>query len=348
MVQNLQAHIDAARQRPVMFLGSLNHNGVVNLIKLVMDDLPPADIPQLKATFEFFPENRVRVQFENIHLGRLSSLLQPQAAEEGSQQYNLALVALAAYSKHMSILVNYPHASGAFVGGEGKLEISTSDSVALPANSNLLEFTIDPAIFGQLEVSYAFVNIFLKQFAYLYPGIHIVSIEKRGALQQRIFYYPKGVSEQLHETFAALGQTVVSMDLQTEIGENQYQMSIAYPVRVPKNLPPIRSYANSETTFEGGSLQTGVMKGFRMAIKEIAGRQPGKLKAGRKRIEPFIQAIAAIRGHNLSYEDAFKTSLDMKEVKKKIRHYVFMETLTWYDAHPEELKTLIEWLKTKQ
>lgn len=347
MVQNLQAHIDAARQRPSQFLGSLNHNGVVNIIKFVMDDLPPADIPQLKATFEFFPENRVRAQFENIHLGRLSALLHPQA-DADAQHYNLALVSLAAYSKALKILVNYPQATGAFVGGEGKLEINTSDTVELPANSSLLEFTIDPAIFGQLEVSYAFVNIFLKQFAYLYPGIHITSVEKRGALQQRIFYYPQGVSEQLHETFAALGQSVVSMDLRTEIDENRYQVSIAYPVRVPKNLPPIRTYANSETTFEGGSLQTGVMKGFRMAIKEIAGRQPGKLKAGRKRIEPYIQAIAAIRGHNLSYDDAFKTSLDMKEVKKKIRHYVFMQTLAWYEAHPEELMALVDWLKTKQ
>ncbi|PUZ24387.1 DNA gyrase B [Chitinophaga costaii] len=335
-IPSIELAIQTIRKNPLRYLGSINHNGVVNMVRCLLEDLPEAELSPITVEIVFHPGNRVLITFSYVRLSHLSDLFTPHDGDSEDRPVQAPAILLA-LNTDVKISVHYQNATGVLYGGRGEYSIGT-DPTPLPLHTSTVEFSLDPALFGPLEISYGFFNIFLQQFAYLHPGITIISTDQRTVYQHNVFHYPRGVAEQLDTYIAGYNHPLLRLDLHTEIGRYAYQVSLCFLFTTPpKPKPQLRSFAGSEETPEGGSHLDAVKKGFRMALKEMAGRhkEKKKLNIARKKVAANLSGIVAIQGPALHYAKSSKLELDMPKVKKQLQHYVFMQTVDYLQAHPD-------------
>ncbi|HEY0271667.1 MAG TPA: hypothetical protein VGC22_00725 [Chitinophaga sp.] len=337
--------VKAVRKKPLQFLGSTNHNGVVNMVRYLLEDLPAADLPQLTVDIAFYPGNRVHLTFSNLQHGPLAAIFQANGPS-GNDQAGQAPGILLALNTDVKISVHTANATGVLYGGQGAYALSDS-AAQLPLHTGTVEFTLDPEVFGPLEISYGFFNLFLQQFAYLNPGVTIISTDHRAVYQHNVFHYPRGIAEQVDAYVSGYNAPILRLDLHTRIDGHEYQVSLCFLFNArSKPKPQVRSFAGSEETPGGGSHLDGALKGFRMALKEIAGqdKEKRKIKISRKKVAANLSGIVAIKGPALHFAGSSIMELDMPAVKKQLQHYVFMQTVDYLHNHPDITAQLLQLL----
>ncbi|MBL0079859.1 MAG: hypothetical protein IPP53_12340 [Bacteroidetes bacterium] len=68
----------------------------------------------------------------------------------------------------------------------------------------------------------------------------------------------------------------------------------------------IKTYAGNYETYEGGSLNNGILGGIILAIKTIAEKENIEIKINRKLLKDQLIVIAAVRGEDLIFEGSIK------------------------------------------
>lgn len=328
--------VESVRKRPGMFIGSVGIKGFNELLKQVFETLqeyvPDASVFEMG----FYPGNRVVLELRNHQEEKLSAHI--AAWHKHDSVYTIDWIkALVALSSDTYIMA-------------GDLELSSkpghfTTSVVNPSGNAgvIIDFTIDPEIFKDYQLVYDQVNPFLQQFAYLNPDLKIISKEHKGEdFQRRVFYYPRGIFEQMehHMHTFYFPENAFKLYIEANIGNYDYRVVICDNKWLDNGF--IETFAGNKALIEGGSLEHGVIDGMISAIKLLAEHSGMNIHINRKELKKHIAFMAAVKGKDFVFEGCTRTKLAMPFIKKEVQQKIHDSLLAYHQSEPKKADALLQ------
>lgn len=322
-----------------MYIGEIGMRGFRNMIAYVLDELLGESNKPTRIKICFEKENQVRVEATHINAESLTQLLKSLYKQDIG--YRFAFPILVALSEETAIQVTDTSAVTKLSARKGDFTVTTSIAESQP-QTLILEFKPDFEIFKSLEIDYEIFNGFARKYAFLNPPCHITSIDRRSTDEQKnTYHYPRGVAHQLDYKIGEqlYGNPQVRFDFDTTIGEHHYRISFCW-MDLWLSQTYIASYANNDELIFGGSLVDGVLEGIIAAIKKAAhGRE--KVAINRKNASEKLILLAAVQGNDFVFGGSVKGRLEMPEMKKQVKKYIFGQLNEYFATHPEAFEMLI-------
>lgn len=328
--------VESIRKRPGMFIGSVGVKGFNELLKQVFETLqeyvPAASVFEMG----FYPGNRVVLELRNQRDEKLSAHIASWNKRDAvyAIDWIKALVALSSDTRIVAgdLVLHSKH---------GHFQMS----VAVPSGDArvIIDFTIDPEVFKNYRLVYDQVNPFLQQFAYLNPGLRIISEERLGEdFQRRVFYYPRGIFEQMehHMHTICFPEHAFKFYLETKIGDYEYRVMIC-----DNNWPDngfIKTFAGNIALIEGGSLENGLIDGLISAIKLLAEHANLNIHINRKEVKKHIAFMAVVKGRDFVFEGCTRTKLAMPFIKKDVQQKIHDSLLAYRQSEPTKTGALLQ------
>jgi DNA gyrase/topoisomerase IV subunit B len=328
---------DHIRLRPAMYIGSLDFTGFRRMLEYLFESI--LEDFEGSPTFKiyFYSENKIRINISGLDAVAFHSKLN-KVIKSGDRLFDLGLGVLIALSSDLLILINnFPALS--IVHGE-KENIQIEKKKSKEDNDNILiDFVPDKEIFKDYTINYEYINIFLRQFAFLNRSLKIISIDNTSEeLQRNIFYYPDGIFSELDlamskRSYRSSSSFRIAVD--TQVDDFSYQIIISNGWAWPEKSF-ISTYAGNIETYFGGSLQDGILEALYSAIKEIAKDSNKILSITKKKLLQHLIIIAAVRGKGLVFEGATKSKLGMPKIKKDAKKIVSEILRSYFRDNPDK------------
>jgi DNA gyrase subunit B len=194
-----------------------------------------------------------------------------------------------------------------------------------------------------LEFVYDHFNTFLRQFAFLNPGLKIISIDNTtDELQRNVFNYPTGVLGELDYYIAQqpFGDPLLRIEINAKVGEYSYKVGISYSnVWIDKSF--FKTYAGNVETYLGGSFDEGILEGIISAIRHVARKENADVLISRKLAKEQLTVVAAVQGEDFEYEGSTKAELGMPKLKKDVKRLVHERMIDFFKSNPGAVKDIL-------
>ncbi|TWW00671.1 hypothetical protein [Chitinophaga pinensis] len=342
--------IESIRNRPVMYLGSVNSYGIRRLMKMLITDYleDVTGLSTIEITFN--PDSFVSVVISGAPADEL--LHEVAFLQEITSGKNFKIALLVAISRFLLVRVFVDGAIHSVTSHAGIYEIETHPADGEP-NGIKLDFQLEESIFKHNQVAYIPMNIMLQQLAYLNAGLKIISVDNRGELQRNVFYFRTGISELFNDLLDKHDYGSMNawlpIELKTAINGYIFHIILRYHhIYTVHPAPYIRSFANNESTKRHGSLVDGVLKGLEDAFVEMGEKEEAVLKVNKKRIGKMLVLFAAVKGEPVTYEGRSKDKLDMPGLKKDVRKFVKRAVLKYLEGNPGDRRRVLEKFMKKE
>ena len=342
--------IESIRNRPVMYLGSVNSYGIRRLMKMLITDYleDVTGLSTIEITFN--PDNFISVVISGMPVDEL--LHEVAFLQEIASGKNFKTALLVAINRFLLVRVIVDGEVHSVTSHAGIYEIETQPSNE-EANCIKLDFQLEDTIFKNNQVAYVPMNIMLQQLAYLNAGLKIISVDNRGELQRNVFYFRTGISELFNDLLDKHDYGSMNawlpIELKTAINGYIFHIILRYHhIYTAYPGPYIRSFANNESTKGHGSLVDGVLKGLEDAFVEVGEKEGVDLKVNKKRIGKLLVLFASVKGEPLTYEGQGKDKLDVPGLKKDVRKFVKRAVLKYLEGNPGDRKRVLEKFMRKE
>lgn len=327
-----------------MFIGRPDFEGFKTLLSFLFDEIL-ADIDSKGVLqFELGEADEIAIKITAGQVGKTQLRLKNlDAADNGSP---LALGVLVGVCEGLRIEAASGHEVTILSAKNGAFNLSTQAS-ALKTEGLRFVFRLDVEIFRQITLNYGHLNDELRRYAYLNPELKIVSICRKGLYQRNVFSFKNGVADQLDEIIASrpYPHPTSRLDLKSTIDGYTYQVSFCH-LSMYFSKSYIRSFANNQEAYLGGSLVDGILLGMMDAIKRRAALQNIGVRITRSKLTEGLVLIAAVKGPEMVFRGSTKWRLYMPKIKKDIRLYIDKQLTAFIEANPLEGDSLIHAFKT--
>lgn len=339
---NWKEHI---RKRPAMYLGNTLFDGFLQMLEYLFEEILEDAFENPVFEITFLPENRFTIQITNTDTKKiLLRLKKLQKIED--QLFHLGLAVFITINDAVTITVNDLPSIVIFLKQDNFFDFATSTSQETE-KSIILTAKLDQEIFTDLELVYDKMNPFLRQFAYLNTHLKIISVDKSTEeLKRNVFYYPKGVFQQLDYYISQqhYEESFMRVDIEAEINEYFYKIGISYSNLCP-NKSVIKTFAGNTETFLGGSYNDGIIEGLILAIRKIAEKENATILINKKLAKEQLIIIAAVSGKDFDFEGSTKRKLGMPKLKKDVKELVFEQITNYFNSNPEVKEKIIHQFK---
>ncbi|NIG53368.1 hypothetical protein [Chitinophaga sp. Cy-1792] len=329
------------RSRPAMFIGNLRFTGFANMLEYVLEEMLTETRNETTITIEFLHSGNIRLSATKVATAGLISCIHHLDLPEMQQPSALPIAIMIALSAHAEIEIHHEEDIYTIDSKQGFYILNISNGKGTPGDV-MIEFALDTAIFRQFDVDYEQTTLLLQKFAYLYPGIRIVTTDERTDFKRNVLLYPQGIGRMLD---GAIGQhphanPFFRMDLKANIRDYVYQISFCYqPLWITTSY--VRSFANHYELFLGGSLIDGVQEGMIMAIKEAAVKAKTKIRISKRKLVESMILIAAVRGKGFELTGPARWRLESAVIRNDIKKFVFAEVARYLAVNPDDRNRVI-------
>lgn len=232
----------------------------------------------------------------------------------------------------------------------GPVTLAGSDPLG---RGNTFTFQPDPTIFETLECEYAALAMYLEDWAYWTPGLHITLRDERiGQKQARVFYAPAGLRDWvvalnrdhtvLHAPFhiqATVGQTAIEVALQYTQENTPVRLTPASsPFADWGRTPRIWSFVNHHPTYFGGTHVTGLLTALTRTVNAEA-RARGLLSPTApaltsRDIRQGLTALIHVRSRDAKSNNSLGYNLTSPEVRRQVQELVTRAFGRFLAEHP--------------
>ena len=210
-------------------------------------------------------------------------------------------------------------------------------------NGTTITFKPDETIFSVTEYSWDILANRLRELAYLNNSIHLLLIDERDELSQKVdFYYQDGIKEfvshinsnkiKLHNKIIYAHEKVENVDVEIAL---QYNEGFS---------ETILCYTNNINTIEGGTHLTGFQTALTRTLNnyaKISGLVKNDKGMSGSDVREGLTAIVNIKVVDPQFEGQTKTKLGNSEVRKVVDSVV-SETLSYFlEENPNTAKIII-------
>lgn len=324
----ISAH-EHVRRRPAMYIGSTDKKGFAYMLENALVDF--TDLYQTDNFLGSIEFHHTHTTFEitgNLNPALTAKVLGPISNTNGY----LYITAIAYLSSRFEAQLG--HTTLVFINGRQVHEPPVFKHN--PAAAISFVFTPDDTIFTQPVQHYDWLCQNMRSFAMLNRGMQLLIKDYRQPyLNQSYFNYPDGIKPLFDKTITEKHSgNLFSIYIDQPTGNYNYQLCIGFNRALWKDKP--LSYANHTHTYEGGSLNDGVLQGVIKALKAYAANYPQRsytFNAGH--VRQGLTQVLAVRGPQLEWEGCTKAKLSVPVIKKKARQLVYTTLLNYLHQHPE-------------
>ncbi|CAM4172440.1 MULTISPECIES: hypothetical protein [Flavobacterium] len=332
---------DHIRSRPAMYIGQLNFYGYKQIVEYLFEEILEDALENPVFEITFLPENSFTIQITNTDTKKMLIRLK-KLQKTDDQLSNLGLALFIVLNANATITVHDLPSIVIFHKQDNSFGFAASTSQETE-KSIILTAKLDQEIFTDLELVYDQINPFLRQFAYLNPSLKIISTDKTTEeLQRNIFYYPKGVFQQLDYYISqqTYGESFMRVDIEAEINNYFYKIGISFSNLYP-NKSLIKTYVGNLESYQGGSYNDGILDGLILAIKKAAEEKNIVIEINRKLVKEQFLIIAAVTGADFIFKGSIRRELGMPKLKKDVKELVYEETTNYFNLNPKVKEKII-------
>lgn len=333
------------RNRPAMYIGQLNFYGYKQIVAYLFEEILEDALENPVFEITFLPENSFTIQITNTDTKKiLTRMTNLQEIEDHLSNLGLALFLV--LNANVTITVHDLPSIVIFHKQDNYFSLAASTSQETE-KSIILSANLDQEIFTDLELVYDQINPFLRQFAYLNPNLKIISIDKTTEETQRnVYYYPKGVFQQLDYYISqqTYGTSFMRVNIEAEIDNYSYKIGIAFTNLYP-NKSLIKTYVGNIESYQGGSYNDGILEGLILAIKKAAEEKNIVIEINRKLVKEHFLIIAAVTGTDFIFKGSLKRELGMAKLKKDVKELVHKQITNYFNSNPDVKEQIIHQFK---
>ncbi len=255
---------------------------------------------------------------------------------------------------------------------DGGQSVSELVKVAETTNTGTTQtFWPDPEIFETVDFDFETLRQRFQQMAFLNRGLRITLVDERveksdtgdeitgvassdqdeGVIDESVrkvsYRYERGLPdyvEHLDKTKRAnpLTEEIIDLDATTDTGSMSLEMAMRWTDAYSET---IYTYANTINTTEGGAHE----EGFRTALTTVFnkyGRDRSLLKdkdenLSGEDVREGLTAVLSVKLTEPQFEGQTKTKLGNTEARTFVQSQVYSLLGDWFDAHPNEARTII-------
>jgi DNA gyrase subunit B len=219
-----------------------------------------------------------------------------------------------------------------------------SEGIPTGCTGTKVHFLADAAIFEEVKHSFEVLSARFREMAFLNPGLSITLDDRREEGKVKEFRYEGGIRsfiEYLNRGKTALfpNPIVISGEREGVSVDIGLQYNDGYQERV-------FGFANLIHTVEGGTHVSGLRTALTRAVNEAA-RRAKLLKEKDENLsgddlKEGLTCVISVKLGNPQFEGQTKTKLGNSEVRGIADSVVYEGLLTWFDDHPQIVKSVVE------
>lgn len=324
---------DIIRERPYMYLGNLWQTAYCEMISdLLSSVIYPDAVEITEVAMIIDSKNTVTIEIKNCLKGNEIQKLvcgNDISGMDGAMEF-LIPIALSSYSE-LNIIYDNKIAKLIHKGGK-KVEHSISE---MPKETNspaiIMFFTLDEAVAKQ-PIDFSYLEKSIEVFALLNSNTKILLQDKRDEyLQQRFFYYPKGIEDYFNRLMLNTRENYFQFVLNEYIKGRHYQVCVLYSnLSYSHQTSVVKSFADGRATEEGGSLVNGIIKGLHKACKGFALtiQEEDRPQFTPKDMYTDLTLVCSVRGGEVAYEGSTRRKLYVPEIEKTMKARIYEIALT--------------------
>ncbi|MFM9950049.1 MAG: hypothetical protein ACKV1O_19095 [Saprospiraceae bacterium] len=318
--------IEHIRKRPGMYIGEMTIRGLKTLLGYFFDDIINNKIGKSEIVVDFRKNNWICLKIDNVDTSLFVKTI--NNLENENEFVIFGLPVIIALSEQTKIKITHSTSLLILTSTRGIYEHATT-TTQCEFDRIDIEFKLDDTIFKEIILDYEVLNQFIRRYAFINNNLKIVSTDSRTEVKQvNLFDYPNGILHQLDFKIGEqyYGEPFLKLDLNTEIGEYEYQICFSYQ-NSWLGQTYIMTYANYDELIHGGSLEQGVLEGIKLALQKSANKR--NVEIDRRKIKEQLILIAVAKGDNFNFYGPVKTKLTMPKMRKEIKQYVAGQMLTY-------------------
>lgn len=312
--------LEQIRKRPGMFIGSIRKEGLMYMLENLFEELLSEAEEEPVFELDFYPGNHLLLKASSLSTQSLASVL---SGDGSHRPYRLGLLVVLALSERAEIRSGdlcWQAKNGVLQG-----RVSSSNTTAV---NTILDFTLDPFIFKDYSIRYDDLLTFLRQFAYLNPGLRLACSDHPSA-QRNVFHYPRGIFDQLHHYIHPFGQEFPTVEIEAEANGYSYQIGICPHFGLASST--IKTYAGNDYLNQGGSLEEGILNGVKKAFLIYASKHQIPVKISVQKTRNYCTVLAVIKGKDFIFASPDRSKLGMPHVQHAVTSIVCNELFRWME-----------------
>lgn len=265
--------------------------------------------------------NEISLKLEGIYTEAYKNYFHPEKKKEQKVWRNCAFInsdllvfVLACLSEKSYLMIEDENEKLQINGEKSKFSYKYGE-VSYPHTPNHsleIRFTPDPEIFKELNLRFDYLLHFMWNQSYLNPQL---SIEVNNGSERVVFSNRKGMADLADLLLHNSGYyPECRLDRKLELRDYHLDISLAFLPHYGNQIIKLWANGNNQS---GGSLEHGLLNGIEDYYKHKE----------KKRNSCKILLCAHIRSDFLAYGGSLKNSLDMPELEKTLREYIFNELI---------------------
>ncbi len=333
--------IEHIRKRPGMYIGQVNNNGYMDIIKGI-----------ISTTIESSNPNKFSIKLIEEREGELSIYNFENALDNNwgyhrpsTKQFVLKINMLNALSKWFRIKF--------FDSKENKIteqyfeegNLTEGKEIdAISCNSIQVNFLLDDSIWGaDFNWNNTYFTHQLREFSYLHKNTKFEIIFKEDNEEcKMIYFFKNGLKDRIDiEILNGIGSSYFESSIDDWIGDIKVEIAFAFR-DYSVDAPYLKSYVNDYFTYENGSHVDALLKGLTYGVMKYFQKHElvDKYKISEKGIQENLIAALNIKLDAPIYSGCVKNKLANPEIIEPIAEYVsemFFEKLEADDHARERL-----------
>lgn len=206
-------------------------------------------------------------------------------------------------------------------------------------------FMPDKTIFKTVEFKYDILKKRLRELAFLNKGIEIILIDKKEDKKDR-FKYKGGLTQFvqfINEGKESVGKIIYISDNKDDV---YVEVALQYTTGYSEN---IYSFANNINTSEGGKHDEGFRAALTRSLNEFIKEQNAEKQRGKKEITlqgadttEGLTAVISVKMNNVQFEGQTKKRLGNTEVRGIVFNIVYENLLNYLKGNPRTAKAIVD------
>lgn len=316
---------ESIRKRPGMYLGSVDHRGLMNALKGIFRDFLPFTKSNSLA-FEFRDHNLGILKFQNVKAPIPNNWTRMNQSIFSSKSFELdTLNALCSKFtvKLFDAKTNKLHEQN-FKKGE-RLN-SEEERKYFDCTKIEIEFELDKEIWtNDFSWNENYITHEIQNLAYLYKETSFnLKYKKNGIPCNIVYQFKNGLKDRIDiEILNGLGGSYFETYIDEQIGE--YHIEAAFAFReYTVDKPFLRSYVNDDFTSENGTHVDGLLKGLTYGVMKYFQKNNlvNSYKISEKGMRENLMVALNLKMQTPAFSGCVKNKLANPEIIEPIANYI--------------------------
>ena len=288
---------DSIRKRPGMYIGSIGHYGINNLIKGFLIQVLDLTIDEVFFTIEINSNFELKIQIvaKDISI----------KANDGLKIFNI---------QNSNIHYN------ALKALSNKFIYDEIDSNTININSKL-----DETIFKIESINFNYLSKIFTELTLLNNRCKIIAKDPRQQyLIQNYFFYINGIKSKFKDIVEIKSFGYSNFNPYFDKSKNnEIQVELAFVDFCYSVSPEIVSFANYEETIYHGDLVNGVLDGLIFSFKKhISEKKYSNYKITKKTVLNGLILVCSVKGDNFIWAGSSREKVESKEIRKQVKKII--------------------------